>query len=81
METVGCAVSCRQEMMREVDRGEVQEGDGVTNDVGYTRDRNQARLGEGSNDCSHVMNRTWAWLHKGSNDCSKLVLAFSTSWV
>ena len=81
METVGCAVSCRQEMMREVDRGEVQEGDGVRHDVGYTRDRNQARLGEGSNDCSHIMNRTWAWLHKGSNDCSKLVLAFSTSWV
>lgn len=36
----GRAVSCRQEMVREVDRGEVQEGDAVRNDVGYMRDRN-----------------------------------------
>ena len=37
---MGCAVSCRQEMMREVDRGDVQGGDGVRNDVGYIRDKN-----------------------------------------
>ena len=34
-EIMGWAVSCRQEMMTEVDRGNVQEGDGVRNDVGY----------------------------------------------
>ena len=37
---MGCAVSCRQEKMREVDWGVIQEGDGVRNDVGYIRDKN-----------------------------------------
>lgn len=37
---MGCAVSCRQEKMRQVDWGVIQEGDGVRNDVGYIRDKN-----------------------------------------
>lgn len=36
----GRAASCRREMVREVGRGEAQEGDAVRNDAGYMRDRN-----------------------------------------